>query len=131
MPSSASPLKLRFILDENVNKSLGKFLSAQGYQVDFALKGMTNGKLAALSKLSKSILVTNDSDFSDPLRYSGENVFSIIWLAIPQQKPDVLLAAFNKLLNDKQKVSDFEGNLIKLTEHKYEIQPLFNTRGFR
>src|SRR3989344_1383130 len=128
MPSLASPLKLRFLLDENVNRRLGGFLSAQGHHVAFASQGITNGKLAALSKSTKSILITNDSDFSDSLCYSRENVFSIIWLLIPQQKPDVLLTAFDKLLKEKQKAGDFEGNLIKLVEHTYEIRPLFDAR---
>jgi len=64
MPSSASPLKLRFLLDENVNRRLGGFLSAQ-------------------------------------------------------------------LLKEKQKASYFEGNLIKLVEHTYEIRPLFNARDLK
>ena len=114
MPSLASPLKLRFLLDENVNRRLGGFLSAQGHHVAFASQG-----------------ITNDSDFSDSLRYSRENIFSIIWLLIPQQKPDVLLTAFDKLLKEKQKAGDFEGNLIKLVEHTYEIRPLFDARDLK
>ena len=41
---------LKFLLDENVKKELLTFLKEEGYNATFKSKGLSNGRLAELSK---------------------------------------------------------------------------------
>lgn len=108
--------QLRFLLDENIKKELLKFLKSEGYDITFKPKGLSNGKLASLSKSENRVLITNDVDFADPFLYPRGNIFSIVWLRIPQDKPSALLESFAILLKDKSRPEDFEGFLVELRE---------------
>ena len=116
--------ELRFLLDENVKKELLKFLNSAGYDSTFKPKGLANGELAAFSKSEKRVLVTNDFHFADPLKFPKDKIFSVVWLRVPQDKPEVLLNSFSKLLKDKSKPEDFEGFLVVVGKAKFEVLPL-------
>ena len=116
MSQSASPSKLKFLLDENVKRRLEEFLVTKGFDVMLAPKGISNGKLAALSKSEKQVLVTNDSHFTDPFVFPKDKIFSVVWLRVPQRKIESLINSFSKLLKDKSKPADFEGFLTELRE---------------
>jgi len=123
---SSSVLKkkeLKFLLDENIKRELLESLKEQGFNVEFKPKGISNGKLAEFSKLEKRVFVTNDWDFTDKSLYSKEKIFSVVWLRIPQNKPEVLLSSFSKLLKET-KPEDFEGKIITLHEDKFEIESI-------
>ena len=122
--------RLKFLLDENVKKELLKFLKSKGYDVSFKPKGLSNGKLAEFSKSGKRVLVTNDFDFTEPFSFPKEKLFSVVWLTIPQDKPEVLLKSFSKLIKEKVKPEDFEGLLITLKENDFEISPLSSASDF-
>ena len=124
MSPSISHSQLKFLLDENVKKDLLKLLSLEGYDAAFKPKGLSNGKLASLSKSEKRVFVTNDVDFSDSFLCPKDKIFSVVWLRIPQDKPEALSESFSNLLKSKNSPQDFEGNLIKLYEDKFEIEPL-------
>ena len=124
MLPSVSHSQLKFLLDENVKKELLKFLKSEGCDVTFKPKGLSNGKLAELSKFEKRVLVTNDFDFTESFSFSKEKVFSIVWLTIPQDKPEALLKSFSILLKDKSKPEDFEGYLITLKDGDFEASPI-------
>src|SRR3990167_4491167 len=79
--------KLKFLLDENVKKELLQFLK-KDFDVIFKPKGLSNGRLAELSKSEQRVFVTNDWDFTDKFSYNKETIFSIVWLRIPQNKPE-------------------------------------------
>lgn len=110
----------KFLLDENVHRILEHFLSSEGYDVCTVPKGAKNGVLAAKSKTEKRIFVTNDSDFS---AYPKESIFCVVWLRIPQYKPEALIASFTKLLKSI-KSKDLSGTLVILKEGSYEILSL-------
>ena len=120
MSNSASHSKLKFLRDENVKKRLEKFLIQQGFDVTIASKKTPDDKLAQLSKSEQRVLITNDNDF---VELSEENIFSIVWLRIPQDKPESLILSFSKLLNEI-KPEDFKGNLITLYEDRFEVSPI-------
>ncbi len=124
MSSSASPQKIKFLLDENVPKRLAKFLRSTGFDAVFASKGVVNGKLAELSKSERRVLVTNDSDFTDTFLFPGEKVFCVVWLKLAQNKPRALVGAFSLLLKDINKEEGFEGKLITLYEKRFDVNPL-------
>ena len=133
MSRSQSPSKrLKFLLDENVKKVLLKFLVSEGYDANFKPKGLSNGRLALLSKSEKRVFVTNDEDFADPWIFPKDKIFSIIWLRVPQDKPEALLESFSKLLKDKSKFEDFEGFLIELEEGgKFKSSRIKSVKSFR
>ena len=120
MSLSTSPLKIKFLLDENVDKRLEKFLKQQGIDVIFKPKELSNGKLAEFSKSEKRVFVTNDDDF---LEFGNKEIFSLIWLRIPQRKIESLKHSFSKLLNEL-KPEEFKGKLIILYEERFELRPL-------
>ncbi len=124
MSPSASRSKPKFLLDENVKKELLQFLKSQGYDVISKPKGLTNGRLAAYSKSESRVLVTNDADFTDPLLFSREKIFSVVWLQVPQDNPKSLISSFSALLAGFSKLSGLEGQLIVLKENSFEAKPL-------
>jgi len=124
MSLSASPFNLKFLLDENVKKRAGVFLRSRGFDTLDAPKKLANGKLAALSKSEGRVFVTNDADFADFILYSREKLFSVIFLKIPQSKPDSFIDSFSKLLDKKKSAKDFEGQLITLKEDGFWISPI-------
>src|SRR3989338_5273333 len=93
--------KLKFLLDENVRKELLVFLKQQGLDAVFKPKMLSDGTLAEFSKSEQRILVTNDKHFADSSKFPSEKVFSVVWLRVPQDKPESLLASFNILLEGK------------------------------
>ena len=50
-------------------------------------------------------------------------MFSIVWLRIPQSKPEALLSSFSKLLKEI-KPEDFKGKFIILYEDRFEFSSL-------
>ena len=120
LSSISQGTKPKFMLDENVKKELLQFLK-NGFDVIFKPKGLSNGRLAELSKSEQRVFVTNDWDFTESSLYNKETIFSVVWLRIPQDKPKELLNLFSKLLKDTK---DFKGKFITLHEDKFEIENL-------
>ena len=110
---------MKFLLDENIKNELLEFLKHRGFDAIFKPKGLSNGKLAELSKLEKRVLVSNDRHFTDSSKFPKEKIFSVVWLRIPQDKPESLMAAFSKLLKET-KLKNFEGDLIILYPDRFE-----------
>ena len=123
-PLQASPSKPRFLLDENVKKSLLIFLISKEFDVVFAPKGTRNGRLAALCKSEERVLVTNDTGFVDTGLFNREKLFSIVWLKIPQDDTKALIESFAMLIEANTKPSDFEGKLVVLTNWNFKALPL-------
>ena len=131
MPPLTSRSDLKFLLDENVKAKVGKFLKLEGFDVISATKGFSDSKLANISKSEGRILVTNDSDFTNPIEFSKEKVFSVVLVVIPQDKPEVFIPAFSRLLKNKSKSADFEGNLIELMENDFEVSGVPSVSEFK
>ena len=127
MLMSLSKPKPRFLLDENVKRRLESFLTSKGYDI-LAPKGLSNGRLAALSKSERRILVTNDEGFADSEVYDRNKIFSIVLLKIPQDESEELINAFSRLLEERE---EFEGCLIILEKEKTEIFQLPTWKEFK
>lgn len=115
--SSSTP-NLKFLLDENVRTELSKLLTQTGFDVKTVPKAFTDNQVAVISKTENRILITNDRDFTE---YSEDEIFSVVFLQIPQNDPKSLQISFKKLL---RKVKDFKGKLIILKIGKWEEFPL-------
>lgn len=86
--------------------------------VILAPKGVADNQLASLSKKEQRILVTNDEDFTE---YTKDQLFSVIWLRVPQNESQSLLISFEKLTKE---VHDFSGKLFILKTKTWESSPL-------
>ena len=122
LSSTSKDNKLKFLLDENVKRELLQFLK-KDFDVIFKPKQLDNGKLSEFSKSEQRIFVTNDWNFTDKFSYNKETIFSIVWLRIPQDNPELLLNSFSKLLKET-KSEDFEGKFITLYEDRFTVGPL-------
>jgi predicted nuclease of predicted toxin-antitoxin system len=109
---------VKFLLDENVDKRLERFLKKQSIDAISKEKGPSNGKLAEFSKKEKRVFVTNDEDF---IELSRQEIFSLIWLKIPQHKINSLISSFSNLIKENK---NFDGKLIVLHEDRFEISDL-------
>jgi len=116
MPSSIPTHK--FLLDENVRIELFKFLKNKGLNVKLAPKGASDEQLLSISKREKRILVTNDQDFVESAK---EEVFSVVWLRIPQSSPEKLISSFENLVEN---LKDFSEMLIILRTNRWDELPL-------
>ena len=109
---------VRFLLDENVRLELGKFLRSRKFNLKWAGKGSSDQLLARLSKKEHRVLVTNDLDFTE--MPAGE-IFSVVWLRLPQNNPSLLIASFEKLLVE---CKIFQGRIIWLEPSGWSSSPL-------
>src|SRR3989338_5116910 len=99
--SSSTPI--RFLLDENVRIELVEFLTKRGIDFTTAEKSSDDTTLAGISRAEERIVVTNDSDFSEMCR---GDIFSVVWLRLPQKDPDLLLKKFSAMLDDEPRYAD-------------------------
>ena len=112
----------KFLLDENVHFELFNFLTNRGYNVKVPQKGLRDTEVASISRLEKRILVTNDADFADPELYSKDDLFSLIWLRIPQSEVKVLINSFQRILKGYNQ--KYESRLIILQKDIWDVFPL-------
>ena|ERR1035437_8015147 len=115
---SSSTRLIRFLLDENVRIELGKDLRSQGFNCKFAAKGSSDRVLAELSKKEQRILVTNDADFSI---VAAGNIFSVIWLRLPQNNPALLITSFERVLAE---CKNFQSRIVILEPSGWSNHPL-------
>lgn len=118
MVMSLSIPTLKFLLDENVRIELFRYLKAKSFTVKLLPKSTSDSKLANLSKVERFIIVTNDEDFTD---YSKNEIFSIIWLRVPQSDPQTLISSFEKLIKE---CKNFAGKLITLIPDDWDESSL-------
>lgn len=114
-PLTPNPI---FLLDENVDYRLFRFLKSQKIDVKLAPKTLRDKDIAQLSFKDQRILVTNDEDFQG---YAEDEIYSVIWLRIPQNKPDPLIKSFEKILFE---CKNFAGRIIILNESGWKDFPL-------
>lgn len=112
-------MSLKFLLDENVRIELYRFLNSEGLDVQYAPKSTNDSKIALISKQEKRILVTNDEDFTECWI---DDVFSIVWLRIPQNEPKTLISSFDKLLKE---FKGFEKKLVILIPNDWDVVNLW------
>lgn len=109
----------KFLLDENVRIELFNFLTNVGFDVKLVPKSAPDRKIASVSIKERRVIVTNDEDF---WKYSQDEIFSVVWLRIPQNNSQELLDSFQKLLKE---IKGFQGKAITLSPKKWDESPLF------
>ncbi len=109
---------LKFLLDENVPKSVKTFLEHEGVPAEYGPKGVRNTEIISLSREKRSVLITRDSDFLDRLLYPPREFSGIIVFRIHPPIPEKLVNALSLLL---QEVKEFKGKLFVVEEDGFEI----------
>ena len=112
-----------FLLDENVDSRLYKALKSKNINAKLTPKGLSDKEVANICLNEKRVLITNDEDFQE---YSDDEIYAVIWLRIPQNKSDVLIKSFTKLLSE---CKQFKGKIITLTELTWSDLPLLHKRN--
>lgn len=87
-----------FLLDENVDVRVGKFLKEEGYDISFVPKGIRNGEVLALAQKDKRVLVTHDTDFLDAFSIHKDRSLIIVVIRIHPPTKEAVTAAFSALL---------------------------------
>ena len=108
----------KFLLDENIPRSIKRFLESKGFSAEYSSKGIVNGKLASLAKEMKLVLVSLDSDFLDKPIFPPKEFSGIIVFVIHPPKPQRLERALSSLLS---KVKEFKSKLFIVDEENFEV----------
>ena len=115
---SVMPDSPKFLLDENISRSVKRLLESKGFSAEYATKGIVNGKLASLSKAGGLVLVSRDSDFLNRSMFPPKDFFGIVVFVIHPPRRKKLVAAMSSLL---AAVSEFKGKLFIVDEEDFEI----------
>lgn len=86
-----------FLLDENVDIRVGKFLEQEGHDVAFVPKGIRNGEVLALAVKEHRILVTHDTDFLDAFIIHKNLSLVIVVMRIHPPTKEAIIAALSAL----------------------------------
>lgn len=115
----SSSIPIRFLLDENIRIELATLLSEREIDFTSAKKASGDKTLASISLAEKRIIVTNDIDFSEMCK---GDVFSVVWLRLPQNDPVLLLEKFGAMLDDIS--VRYADSLVILGRDKRRVVPL-------
>ena len=109
---------LKFLLDENIPKSVMNFLRSKKISVEYVPKGAKNSKVAEIAKEEKAVLITRDSDFANPLLYPPEKFYGIIVFQIHPPKSELLIKALSNFIEE---TNDFERRLFIINREGFKI----------
>ena len=120
-PLAKKPVKLKFLLDENVDVRLSSFLKRRGFSVLVSPKGLKNGSVLALADKESCVLLTNDKDFANlGVVGSSESAGVVVFRVHPPvlSKLESALARLLKEVSPKE----FSGKVFLLSEAGVEIK---------
>ena len=115
--SSSTP-NLRFLIDENVRIELFRLLQAKGFDVKQVIPSSSDKEITRISRKEQRILITNDEDF---IKCGKDEIYSFIWLRIPQNDKEGLISSFTKMINE---CKTYKGNVVVLKPNSWESFPL-------
>ena len=107
----------KFLLDENIPRAVKRFLGSEGFSAEYAPRGIANGKLSSLSRETKSVLVSRDSDFLNRSMFPPKEFSGIIVFVIHPPTAEKLVKALSSLLAE---VKEFKGKLFIVGEEGFE-----------
>lgn len=118
---------LRFVIDEDQPRSLGRLLSQQGHDVkdirDHGLRGFDDKKIYQFAQQNKAVLVTSDFGFSNILHYPPKEHQGIVIVHFPNEMTsDRVAQEVIKQLKGFECDDDFKGKLIILEPGKTRIR---------
>ncbi|MBF0489134.1 MAG: DUF5615 family PIN-like protein [Candidatus Omnitrophica bacterium] len=69
---------MQFLSDENFRLDVVEYLENQGHDVKKVSRRSSDSNVASLAKKEKRILLTNDSDFANTLRFKPKDYYGIL-----------------------------------------------------
>jgi len=111
-------MSYRFLLDENVPKSVYRFLRDRGYYVEYVPKGSSDDEVMEIARKKDLILITRDSDFADEIAYPPNTHPGIIVLRIHPSLPKIIV---DKLAEVLQLNLEINGKIIVVYNDRVEI----------
>jgi predicted nuclease of predicted toxin-antitoxin system len=116
----------KFVIDEDMPRSIEAILKRHGYDVkdirDHGLRGAEDEKIYEFAQGEEAVVLTDDKDFGNILRFPVGKHFGIVIVHFPNEMPTMevnryLLERLNDLSED-----DFKGNLIMIEPRKIRIK---------
>ena len=120
-PLTEKPLKLKFLLDENIDVRLTSFLKKLGFSVLVSPKGLKNGAVLALADKESCVLLTNDKDFANLGVIKSSKLAGIVVFRVHPPTLSKLELTLSKLLKEVS-LSGFSGRVFLLSEEGIEIR---------
>ncbi len=118
MPNSPKSAPSRFLLDENIPRSVRRLLESQGFSAKYDEKGSKNSKLLSIAKQAGMGLISRDKDFLKTSLFPPKEYSGIIVFRIHPPTAEKLVKALSLLLAD---VKEFKGRLFVVREEGFEI----------
>jgi len=116
---------MRIVLDESVSYELAEALLRDGHQIvaiaEAATSGNTDEEVFALTCNSKSVLITRDYHFTNPLRYPSEKTGGIIYIRHGNLTSEEELQLVTRFLSNHPH-SEFTGRLVTLYRDSVKIR---------
>ncbi len=111
-------MSYRFLLDENVPRTIFKLLRRKGFHAEYVPQGIDDRTVIKIAREKNLILITRDSDFADELRYPPNSHPGIIVLRIHPSLPRVMAERLVFLLEN---IKELKGRIILIYNDKIEI----------
>ena len=108
----------RFLLDENIPKSVGEFLKSRRFNAEYGPKGITNSELIALARNRETTLITRDEDFLNTSLYPPKEHKGIIVPVAHPPKADKLITLLERAINT---INDYKEKTIVISESGIKI----------
>ncbi|MFC1713704.1 DUF5615 family PIN-like protein [Candidatus Poribacteria bacterium] len=116
---------LKFLIDANMPRLVGRSLIAQGYDVvdirDIEKPGIDDDSIFGIAQQAGRVILTRDQDFGNVLLYLPSSHLGIIVLRTRAQPSELIR---DLLIDFLAEISEDEvcGSLIVLEKHRYRIR---------
>lgn len=108
----------KFLLDENIPKSVKRWLESNGFPAEYAPRGVVNSKAFSLAKERESVIASRDTDFLNTGLFPPKESFGIVVFVIHPPRPEKLVKALSSLLAE---VKELKGKLFVVDEEGFEV----------
>jgi predicted nuclease of predicted toxin-antitoxin system len=116
---------MKIVLDESVSYGLAEVLLRDGHQIvaiaESATSGNSDEEVFALAGNSKSVLITRDYHFTNPLRFPSEKTGGIIYIRHGNLTSEEEILLVTKFLSNHP-YSEFSGRLATLYRDSVKIR---------
>lgn len=116
---------MRIVLDESVSYGLAEALLRDGHQIvaiaESATSGNTDEEVFTLACNSKSVLITRDYHFTNPLRYPSKKTGGIIYIRHGNLTSEEEILLVSKFLSNHPH-AEFSGKLATLYRDSVKIR---------
>jgi predicted nuclease of predicted toxin-antitoxin system len=91
----------KFVIDEDMPRSIGMILKEHGYNVmdirDFGLRGAEDQEIYEFAQREQAVILTGDRGFGNILRFSLGNHFGIVVAHFPNEMPTMEINHHGKI----------------------------------